>query len=212
MLLQGTVGPTQASDGAIPAAGVRLGRLGEGVVTELHGKYYEQSARGNVFTAVQANAGVILNTLGTTASFALLNPPGSGKNMSLLRIGFVLKVLPATPVIGYYGLYINSGVLTQTLTGTILIPFAAPFVGGNNPVVHPYTTATLPATPSLLEPMWQKTTTAEAPTTPPAPFVAENLDGRIVIGPGNCLSLMQDAADATNGTAVVFATWEEVPI
>ena len=51
MLIQGQVGPAspQSVQPGTPTA-VRQGQLGDVVVSELHGRYYEQAYRQNIFT------------------------------------------------------------------------------------------------------------------------------------------------------------------
>ena len=48
-LIEGQVGPQTAFDGMETPP--RLGKSAEQIVTELHGRYYEQVYRGNVFFA-----------------------------------------------------------------------------------------------------------------------------------------------------------------
>lgn len=62
------------------------GKAGEGVVTELHGKYYNQNYRGNLFMISTVGAGLAIPVLTTTApTMVLWNPLGSGKNAVLVR-------------------------------------------------------------------------------------------------------------------------------
>lgn len=210
VIVSGLVGPAVLQDGA-PSAPIRQGKTGEVVVTELHGKYFEQAYRGNVFTVAQAAAGVVMTTVGATAAFALANPFGSGKNLSLIRIEAVIKVLPGTPVIGYYGIYVNTAPQAAAVNGTALAAINALVGSGFQSVAKPFTTATLPATPTLFRPFEQKTTTAEAPLSPP-PVFAIDFDGTLLVAPGCTVSVNQDAADTSNATMVVFATWEENPV
>src|SRR5437899_2830425 len=89
MLAQGTAGPILVSDGATPNSGLRLGRLGDALVSELHGRFYEQVFRGNVysigmgFTALSANT--ITLTATSTPILGVWNPPTSGVNLVILQ-------------------------------------------------------------------------------------------------------------------------------
>jgi hypothetical protein len=78
-------------------------------------------------------------------------------------------------------------------------------------VGKPFTTATLPAAPTLFDILQQKTGTAEAPLSPPAPFVL-SYDGDFLIAPGSAISIQQDAADTTNATMVCGVEWEEIAV
>jgi hypothetical protein len=102
------------------------------VVTELHGKYYEQAYRGNVFTATMTSS-VILPAPASTAfnPITLANPAGSGKNVSLIRFEMVLTAAIGTPFIGTYGLFVNTNVVAAALSGTALTPIPA-LVGSND--------------------------------------------------------------------------------
>jgi hypothetical protein len=209
MINEGMVGPQVLADGQV--ARIRQGKSAEVVVTELHGKYYEQAYRGRIFRAVQAAGGVLVTTVGTTASFALANPLNSGVNLSVLKLYAAIKVLPGTPIIGYYGVYVNTNPAGAAVTGTALTPFGHPLGSGVTPAGKPFTTATLPAAPSLYDILQQKTATAEAPLSPPPPFVL-SYDGDFLLGPGSTLSIMQDASDTTAATMVCGVEWEEIAV
>src|SRR3990167_3316600 len=57
------------------------------VVTGLHGTYYEQTARGRLYTGVSASGGIALIVPATTGGHPTLwNPADSGRNLSLIRL------------------------------------------------------------------------------------------------------------------------------
>jgi hypothetical protein len=93
MQLQTSVGPVVAQDGTQPF--LRSGRQGDGIISELHGRYYEQTSRGNVFS-VSAMAYTIVATTDISPLPAntgvpivgIFNPNGSGKNASILYAAF----------------------------------------------------------------------------------------------------------------------------
>lgn len=101
MLLYGTVGPPLLADGV--EAAMRLGRLGDVIVSELHGRFYEQVSRGNVFsggmglTAI-SNATFTSGTLGATCTpiAGVWNPPSSGVNLVILQVMLGITVTNAT--------------------------------------------------------------------------------------------------------------------
>lgn len=90
-------GATILSDGTVAPA--RATRIGGTATAEAQGRYYEQTVRGNVFTlsmptgTTTLTAGNILSgtnaapAAAASAQFALWNPTGSGKNLSLLKFG-----------------------------------------------------------------------------------------------------------------------------
>lgn len=63
-------------------APITLGRNNEQLTAELHGKYFAQCYRGNLFYASTTTAGVVIPIASTlTPTYSLWNPAGSGKLM-----------------------------------------------------------------------------------------------------------------------------------
>jgi hypothetical protein len=190
----------------------RSGLDSELVVTELHGKYYEVCRLGNIFFACMT-AGVILPAPAATAAnpFTLANPAGSGKNVVPISFDLVFTIMPGTPVVGTYGLYVNTNVVAAAVTGTAIVPVPG-FLGSNfQPVAKPFSTATVPAAPTFLMPFSTKLTGA-ATTIPNLPSYHIDFDGRVILGPGSAITPQQTAADTTNATVICAMCWEEVPI
>src|SRR5262245_7044390 len=97
MLAEGRVGPATLSDGN--PREIRLGKTGEIIVGDAHGRYYESVVRGNVFTAAnQASATFTLFGTTTATGYILSNPSGSGKNLIVLQIAYA-KVTAAAAAI-----------------------------------------------------------------------------------------------------------------
>jgi hypothetical protein len=201
--ITGNVGPQTLSDGTV--APPYLGRKGEVVVTELHGQLYETSARGNVFIASTAVTGVAPGTaLSTTAGFALSNPAGTTKNLSVL--GIWVGYLSGTPPVGFLALAVNTNAVAAAVTGTAIAPIAgSPLQPAG--VGKAFTTATLPATPTLLRPL-----TALLAASPFIGKDYEDVRGSIVIPPGCTLSIEGVGAGGTSPLFVYSVMWEEVSI
>ena len=73
--LRGQVGPQRKGDGEFPNA--RMGRNSD-LLVNLLGRYFELAKRGKLWFAETAVGGVAPGTaIGTTAAFALHNPPGA---------------------------------------------------------------------------------------------------------------------------------------
>src|SRR3984893_13763341 len=90
MLLQGTTGPVLVQDGVTPPSGVRTGRLGDAIVSELHGRFYEQVFRGNVYSvgmttlaALSANTATLVAA--TTPIVGVWTPATSLVNLVMLQ-------------------------------------------------------------------------------------------------------------------------------
>lgn len=211
MLTEGTVGPQVIADGV--QANVRLGKGAEVVVTELHGKYYEQSYRGNIFWATMP-AGVIFPAAGATAAnvMTLANPAGSGKNLVLISFDMAITILSGAPATGLYGLYVNTNVIAAAVTGTAITPIPALVGSSYQPVAKPVSTSTVPAAPTLLKPFGQKFTggVITASPLPGNPVFHIDFDGSIILAPGSAITPQLSAADATNNASVICSfVWEE---
>lgn len=211
--IQGAVGPQTVSDGAV--ARPRLGKTAEQIVTELHGKYYESSYRGNVFWATMS-AGVIFPAPAATANnpITLYNPAGSGKNLVLISFDMVLTVIPGTPLTGLYGLYVNSNPIAAAVTGTALAAQSALIGGTAAAVARPLTTSTVPVAPTLLLPFGNKVTGEVAAVVPITGLPAYHIDfdGKVILAPGTAITPQQTVADTTNATVLCAFCWEEIPV
>ncbi|MDE3076382.1 MAG: hypothetical protein KGJ86_13250 [Chloroflexota bacterium] len=197
--LTGLVGPAVAADGATPP--LRQGKTGEVVVTELHGKYYEQAARGQLFHATVDTAGVALAAAGTTAGFALYNPLGSGKNLEIVRVA--LAIVSGTYVVGGVMHGVNTVPQAAAVTGTALTSVAGMAGSQATSVGKAFKTATLPVAQTALRPFVSKNTAA------PFQILSEDVDGQIVLAPGTAWSLFIFGADTTP-LEVASVTWGEI--
>jgi hypothetical protein len=87
---------------------MRLGRTGEQIFSELHGRYYEQAVRGKLFMAQAiVTAPVIYTTAAGTGGPLLWNPPTSGVNAVILAVSMGITVV--TTVAAALGLTGNTG-------------------------------------------------------------------------------------------------------
>jgi hypothetical protein len=88
--IQGQAGPRAVSDGS--TEDVRLGRTAEVIASELHGRFYEQTFRGNVFsggmgiTSISASTFTTANLTATqTPIIGVYNPTTSTINVVVLH-------------------------------------------------------------------------------------------------------------------------------
>ena len=102
---QGQVGVQNNADGSTPVQGFRQGKQGDLVVSELHGKYYEQNYRGNIFsggmTLTAINAATFTTatlTAACTPILGLWNPSNSGVNAVILgaKLSATITALQST--------------------------------------------------------------------------------------------------------------------
>lgn len=192
----GIATPSSPDNQSSPLLG---GKSNEGIVAELHGKYYTAAYRNRVFCAPTLIAGVTLpiNTT-TAATYLIYNPLGSGVNMELIALD-VVSLNAGT--IGSLLL----GVSTQTPTSvTALTPVSIPIGGGGVAQGKAATAGTITAITTLY-PVGQIQSTTGA--TPPPHY---DFDGKIVIAPGGMVSLFSNPAQSV--IAVPCMTWAEWPI
>jgi len=210
------VGERNAQDGVTQYDGVRAGRDGAAVVTGLHGKYYEQTSRGKVYTGVSASTGIALIVPATTGGHPTLwNPEGSDINVSIIRLELSWRAGDNAPGALEWAYVLNAGSTHATgapiATATLVSPVG--ILGGavTNKAKWSPTTNTFTAAPVFLRPTGLSLFTGVAATAV-APFTMRaDYDGDLVIGPGNAVCLCSQAA-TTTATFQVGVTWEEIPV
>lgn len=235
MLIQGQVGPTStqsASAGTNPT--VRLGQLGDVVVSELHGRFYEQAYRGAFFrngtTAVVAGTANHGTTNGLSATLAtaaaatpmlgIYNPMTSTVNcvvtQAMLHAFYNTATTPAP-----FGALVWAVSLGNSVITTGLVPFnsrtltqvgshARGFAGGTaltglSNVFTAIETADFFSGGNV-------TYGTIANTAVAAPLLAvQNFDGQLIVPPGAVLALYNTTASTTfSFTGRIL--WEEVPV
>lgn len=225
MIIQGHVGPSSVGDGV--DLDIRMGRQGDQIVSELHGRFYEQAFRSAIFTGGMTttainNATFTSATTGATATpiLGLWNPMSSGVNCVLIQaqLAVTMSALQAT----------GGG------------PYVWMVATGNNAIstgAVPYNTKTLAASGSLTKNMSGAALTGMTGTlaimrgsslgggsASNAAFLGtavamqstlfgfvENFDGSIIVPPGGVLALMATTTPVAHSAASGLI-WEEVPV
>lgn len=227
MLINGTVGPQIASDGTSPPTGIRQGRQGDMIVSELHGRLYEQNFRGNLYsggmtlTAINAVTNTTA-TLGATAVpiIGVWNPLTSAVNLVLIqaKLNVALTALQNTGVGAFMWCTStgNGGITTgntplnrKTLlaAGSYAKDLCGVALTGltNNLVVRnaaPLNGGNLYNIASLgTAAGWQTTASPQI----------ENIDGAWIVPPGGVLALLAVTTPVAH-SAASGVLWEEVAI
>ena len=217
MLIQNQVGPvaTTTSISAGLQAPARAGQLGDTIVSELHGRYYETTYRRAHFTAgvstLIATATTASPTTTITGAQVLYNPIGNTNNVVInkVSIGFALANLAGVVGIatGFNGGTAISGTLTAS-TATA----KNKFLGGSAPTAQSYASAsiTLPTAVTLDTILF---TTGSAATTAIAtiPPMVYDFEGGIVLPPGGYATIWSNFIIPASSLLSTFQ-WEEVPI
>jgi hypothetical protein len=237
MQVQTQVGPvaTTTSIGAGTVVAMRSGNLGDTIVSELHGRFYEQTYRGNVYSGVLSTITSISNATFTTAD-ALSGTLGTAAT--------------ATPILGLWNNSTNTvnavilqaslAVTTTALTATGAGGFVWCAYAGNGAIstgTTPVNRKTLAASGSQCKALMgvaltgltntgvaigasslnggpvynvSEVATASGFHTQAVSYT-ENLDGSIIIPPGGVIGLFATTTPVAL-SAVSSIMWEEVPI
>lgn len=221
MILQGQVGAQQVADGA--QINLRQGKTGESMVSELHGRFYEQAYRANLFgngtVALQAlTANTITLTATTTPILGVWNPLSSTVNLVILQAtlasginnaastgpgDFVWAASVGNGAISTGTAPVNHKTLTSVGSQAKGLSFIALTGLTNNLVV--LESSDFPS-PTII-------TTAAVSTAIQTPTVAvtQNIDGSFIVPPGGVLALL-NTVSTTTISVTGRLLWEEVPV
>ena len=214
MLLQTLTGPSKVSNGSLSA--LRGGTLGDGIFSELHGRFYEQNYQGNLFsngsTATVLSANTITLTASTTPILGVWNPASSTVNLVILQAQLQLSPPASAAAMGtlVWAVSIGNGAistgtaplnrktLTQNGSQAKGLAFIALTGLTNNLVIQ--STSSLPSQ------------TLAGTTTATAVYAGvENFDGSLIIPPGGVLALLNTVSNTTM-LAGGNLLWEEVSL
>lgn len=189
------------------------GRQGEGLVSELHGKWYTQARDGNVFHGSSLVAGTIIPiSTATAATFALYNPLGSGVNLELIayELGMTVVTDIASPIGLGYSASVGGSVVAPT-TVTALTPVNGLLGKGNAPQARLYSAATIVAT-TYFKTLFNFTATnaTAGNALGPASFKYD-FDGSIIMPPGTLIHVCGLVAPSASPVTHDFV-WAEVPV
>ncbi len=211
---------TSYPDGSTP--GQLGGKQGDAIVSELHGKYYTQASRGNVYYASNAAVGAAFSIYNGTSYIGLMlsNPPGSGKLLSMIRVNLGLNTQASTAMAtwGYCWTTPTAGLIIGTPISALGLVTATRGsaicgLGGQGAsVAGVATTATFSAAGVF---GWSGRNAAFTPTNAAitvgmATNATEDFDGTMIIPPGMIWTLTSNILSGWTACATYF--WEEVPL
>lgn len=193
------VSPTKQADGI---GNMVLGRQGEQLAAELHGKWYTAALNNRVFIGSALIAGVTIPVNTTTApTFTLFNPLGSGVNVELICLDIGWPAAAASVVATILG-SVSTQTPTSVTAGGVTVP--VPIGGGGTAQAKLYTAATIVAITSHI-PLVQVTSVADAMVASHYEF-----DGRVVLAPGGLITLT--STPVQTGVSLPSFAWAEWPI
>ena len=185
----------------------RLGPTAELVESQMYGKYYEATRLGLVYTAANAVAGsALLTATSTTVSFALYNPPASGKRAILVKAAF--GYVSGTMVAGCICYAVNTAAVNTVVAGGSALTINNNLQFGPASAMQAFGTATVSAAGTLLRAA-RVSQVVQAATATNTPWAwDEDLDGSIVLPPGG--ALMVGGNIALTAVVCVAVTWIEI--
>ena len=197
----GQVGPSVLADG-VGTQPFRQGKAGEQIIQQLHARYFEQTYRGNIFSAANQAAQAVSVALATTYTGILLyNPVNSGKILVPLKVKFALSAAPAAvATIGLIGGFAATGGVTAQ---TSALGVQSSQIGNTSKGAGIALSAATIVAPTWIKQLWDGFTAL----TLPAPQAPVDLEGMIEILPGGFLAI--GALTSVTGLGSIF--WEEVP-
>lgn len=190
------------------------GPQGQLVADSLHGQYYQQTSRGNVFIGSTSKDGVAIPIYNATAAvFALWNPTGSGKNAVPLSITFGMGTVGTKAVSGI-GLSYKTSCGSAIATGAPISAFTDgtpvnALLGSGKTSVMRFApgAATIVAGAHLLTfGLSVESATAGNGTW----FLQYEFKGQLILGPGSLIHVTS-APVACGSTYLITLVWEEVP-
>jgi hypothetical protein len=205
--MAGRSGISRLSDGA-STLDVRLGQQGDTMVSELHGRYYEQAVRKQMFfsyCAAQPTSVVTTAMIGNL----IYNPPDSGVNLAMGKWSSAIAVTSATTL----GIVLAAGyqattpttVTAATATGSTFL--TQPTLAAGK--AKAYSVATVLIAPVAVYLMHHNTAAIGATGVDQ---LAGDLEGSLVVPPGGFICVAALTAAVAAAGHYSYLSWEEVPV
>jgi hypothetical protein len=200
------------------------GGYGDAQVSELHGRFYEQTARGNVYSIGSGATALSANTITLTATstpiVGVWNPPTSTVNLVMLQCAAQVYINTLTTPVGSGPL-----VLASSIGNNVITTGSAPFnrktmaSSGSQAKGFPGGVALTGLTTNLVifdSADIANTTvvthgTVTAVTAQGSFGGVHNFDGSLIVPPGGVLALYNTTSTTTCSVASRLM-WEEVPL
>jgi hypothetical protein len=182
---------------------LRSNKEGALVIQSSGGKYTEAVREGRMFVAANQAAVALTAAMATTyTGLVLANPSTSNKDLIMHRFGFSFSVaVPTATVIGLMTGIGTSGIVSAITPRNRLM-------GGAASVGIVDDGATLPGTP-VLEQVFAQAGTLATTGTQVGPVTDIDLDGSLIVTPGNFVAVYSFAA--CTASFIGSLMWEEVP-
>jgi hypothetical protein len=223
MLIQGQVGEPSGmtiQPGTTP--NLRLGQQADQIVSELQGRFYENTYRGRMFSgfgvSTTATATHAIATLGATCTpvIGVWNPTTSTVNMAILQVGIQIALAPNSAGVNAGFSWAASTGNSAISTGSNPINMKTLAAAGSQGKYYGMATALTGLTTTLVVMGMldgPSLVVAQGATGTPmiTPMVVTNFDGALIVPPGGVFA----ALGITSNTTMNYISrilWAEVPI
>ena len=238
MQVQTQAGPVATTQSIAPGTVVamRSGNLGDTIVSELHGRFYEQTYRGNVysaglvtltsianatFTIADGASGTLATAVTSTPVVGIWNPASSTINAVILQanLNIAITALTATGAGGFEWIVYAGNTSISTATNTavnrkLLAVSGAQCRNVSGLALTGLTNTGVALGASILNggPIYNVSEVATAAGFHTlATSSVENIDGSIILPPGGILALYATTTPVAL-SAISGLLWEEVPV
>ena len=205
-------GDVKYGDG-FPVSDQRIGQQGEGIVSNLHGAYYEQSVRRNLFVSTSLARATSLVTTAMVGHI-VWNPPDSGVNLAITKwsSAIIASSATCTGIVLAVG-YQTTGPTTVTVADTVGSAYVT-LTGATNAVLRSpkakaYAIATVLFAPVVT---WYLHHNTAGIATTGEDSMQGDLEGAIVIPPGGFFCVAAQGAAAAAAAHSSSFMWEEIPL
>jgi hypothetical protein len=199
------VGPVNSAAGAQVTA--RAGNDAALVISEGHGKYYEQTYRAHAFWAYSTAA--ITAVAVSTTGLILINPNASGVNAVIQKYNYSMLVTTAAVTGIGFAFNIQTKPASGFTTATAATVVGGKLGAGGN-VCQAYTSCNALDNAPVQFVSFPLTVAIATTGQPPSGFI--DLDGSIIVPPGYALSLCATGAASGSNAIGSSLNWEEVPV
>ena len=195
---------------------LRGGKQGQLIVSDLHGRYYEQCSRGNVYLGRSASTGIAIILPATGGGHPTLwNPSGSGVNLSIIRLELTYVSGTSAPGALEWAYTANAGSSAATggpIASATLVASTNQLVGSGNVGAGLWspTTNTFTAAPVFFRGIGYGLKSGTAAAVTNGEQIVIPYDGDLVLAPNSALSLCNQTTTTTS-LWQVGVVWEEVP-
>jgi hypothetical protein len=196
------------SDGTT-TANLLQGKSAELLCAEIHGKWYTQAYRGNLYFGAVTAVTLPVNANNLASVCSLYNPAGSTRNLELVSVS--VGTVLATTVVNNVNIYFQGGIGSSvTIPSAITVgTINGGFLGSALSSQGKFCSAlTHVGTPTLLT----QVANFGAVTTTNFGVVTAEFDGKIILPPASVISIANSTAASTASGMAVSICWAEVAL